>query len=68
LGTTIDVVVPDLRGFGVSDKHDVDAERYYSGLGQAQAIAALLDQLNITNAVLGGYDVGSFAGANACWN
>jgi pimeloyl-ACP methyl ester carboxylesterase len=60
LGTTVDVVVPDRRGFGLSDKHDVDAERYYSGLGQARAVAALLDQLNITKAVFGGYDVGSF--------
>jgi pimeloyl-ACP methyl ester carboxylesterase len=32
-----DVIAPDLRGFGESDKHHVDVEQHYSGLGQANA-------------------------------
>jgi pimeloyl-ACP methyl ester carboxylesterase len=55
-----DVVVPDLRGFGDSDKHVADAEEFYSGTGQAKGVIALMDELRIKGAVLGGYDVGSF--------
>jgi pimeloyl-ACP methyl ester carboxylesterase len=55
-----DVIAPDLRGFGESDKHHVDVEQHYSGLGQANAVIALADELGIKNAVFVGYDVGSF--------
>lgn len=55
-----DVVVPDLRGFGESDKHPADAEEICSGPGQARGVIALMDELGIQDAVLGGYDVGSF--------
>ncbi|MFK3797167.1 alpha/beta fold hydrolase [Pseudomonas sp. NPDC088444] len=55
-----DVVVPDLRGFGLSDKHEADAEYAYSGEGQARAVIALLDELKLTAAIVCGYDVGSF--------
>ena len=55
-----DVIVPDLRGFGQSDKHLADAETIYSGTGQAKAIIALMDELNVRGAVICGYDVGSF--------
>lgn len=55
-----DVLVPDLRGFGQSDKPDVDPEYYYSGQGQARGIIALMDELGLKNAVVCGYDVGSF--------
>jgi pimeloyl-ACP methyl ester carboxylesterase len=55
-----DVVAPDLRGFGQSDTHaDADPERFYSAPGQARGIIALMDELKIKDAVLGGYDVGS---------
>jgi pimeloyl-ACP methyl ester carboxylesterase len=60
LAAVAEVIVPDLRGFGESDKHPADAEGAYSGHGQARAIIALLDELEISGAVLGGYDVGSF--------
>lgn len=60
LGPSLDVLTVDLRGFGRSDKHDADPERFYSAPAQARAVAALLDELGITNAVFGGYDVGSF--------
>ena len=55
-----DVIVPDLRGFGESDKYQADAEEIYSGRGQANGVIALLEELAIKGAVIGGYDVGSF--------
>src|SRR5580692_9664995 len=51
-----DVVVPDLRGFGSSDKHLVDPEKVYSAAGQAKGIIALMDELRVSSAVLAGYD------------
>ncbi|MFC5952714.1 alpha/beta fold hydrolase [Pseudonocardia lutea] len=51
-----DVVWPDLRGFGESDRHpggDVAAA------GQAGGVLALLDELGLARAVVAGYDVGS---------
>jgi len=55
-----DVLVPDLRGFGLSDKHEADPEQIYSGKGQARAVIALMDELGLKNAIVCGYDVGSF--------
>ena len=55
-----DVIVPDLRGFGESDKYQADAEEIYSGRCQANGVIALLEELAIKGAVIGGYDVGSF--------
>jgi pimeloyl-ACP methyl ester carboxylesterase len=54
-----DVIVPDLRGFGDSDKHPVDPRRFYSADAQARSVAALLDELRLDRIVLGGYDIGS---------
>ena len=54
-----DVIVPDLRGFGQSDKHLVEPETVYSAPGQAKGVIALMDELGLNSAVLGGYDVGS---------
>ena len=54
-----DVIVPDLLGFGDSDKPDGDAEEVYSASGQASVISLFLDELGVHNAVLCGYDVGS---------
>jgi pimeloyl-ACP methyl ester carboxylesterase len=54
-----DVVVPDLRGFGESDKHMVDASEFYGALGQAHSVAALVDELGFERVVIGGYDIGS---------
>jgi pimeloyl-ACP methyl ester carboxylesterase len=53
-----DVLAPDLRGFGQSDKHEADLETTYSAHGQARAIAALMDELGVKDAVVAGYDVG----------
>lgn len=55
-----DVLVPDLRGFGQSDKHDADPQQFYSGQGQARAVIALMDELGIEQAIVCGYDIGSF--------
>jgi pimeloyl-ACP methyl ester carboxylesterase len=60
-----DVIVPDLRGFGESDKHVADAEEFYSGAGQASAVIALLEELGVSGAVVAGYDVGSFVAQTA---
>lgn len=51
------VVVPDLRGFGESDKHDAEPAEHYSA--QARSVAALIEELELGSAVVGGYDVGS---------
>ncbi len=54
-----DVVRPDLRGFGASDKH---AGGDYSAAGQVASVLGLLDELGIEQAVVAGYDVGSRVG------
>lgn len=54
-----DVVVPDLRGFGESDKHVADPAEQYSAVPQARSVAALIEELGLGPAVVVGYDVGS---------
>ncbi|WP_250475344.1 alpha/beta hydrolase [Caballeronia sp. GAFFF1] len=53
-------VVPDLRGFGRSDKHSEGGNKAYSRDGQVRAVIALMDELELTDAVLVGYDIGGF--------
>jgi pimeloyl-ACP methyl ester carboxylesterase len=55
----LDVVVPDLRGFGESDKLRVDPAAGYSAAAQARSIIALAEELGLRDVVLGGYDIGS---------
>lgn len=57
-----DVVVPDLRGFGASEKHDRDPAEQYSAAAQARSLTALLDELGLSGVVVAGYDVGSRVG------
>jgi pimeloyl-ACP methyl ester carboxylesterase len=52
----VEVTVPDLRGFGESDKH---ADGDYSASGQARSVVGLLDELGVGAAVVAGYDIGS---------
>jgi pimeloyl-ACP methyl ester carboxylesterase len=59
LADSADVIAPDLRGFGKSDKHRSAAEAY-SRDGQARAMIALLEELHLTNVVVCGYDIGAF--------
>lgn len=54
-----DVVVPDLRGFGESDKHDRDPATDYSAAAQARSVLGLIDELGLAEPVIAGYDIGS---------
>ncbi len=62
LAGSCDVVVPDLRGFGGSDKHRLDPAEFYGAAAQARSVAALVEELGISEIVVGGYDVGSRVG------
>jgi pimeloyl-ACP methyl ester carboxylesterase len=57
--SAMDVVVPDLRGFGGSDKHRRDPAGYYSADAQARSVIGLIEELRLERPVLGGYDIGS---------
>lgn len=59
LADVADVVVPDLRGFGGSDKHAVDVRHFYSASAQAASVVGLINELGMTRVVLVGYDIGS---------
>jgi pimeloyl-ACP methyl ester carboxylesterase len=54
-----EVVVPDLRGFGHSDKHEADPAKQYNGPAQARSVAGLITGLGLTRPVVVGYDIGS---------
>jgi len=58
LDGTVDLVVPDLRGFGESDRHEAVLDAYSAG-GQAASVLGLIDELGLEQPVLVGYDVGS---------
>jgi len=59
LSGSADVVVPDLRGFGESDKHPADPAAQYSADAQARSVVGLIEELGLTRPVLAGYDIGS---------
>jgi pimeloyl-ACP methyl ester carboxylesterase len=54
-----DVVVPDLRGFGESDKHQADPAAQYNASAQARSVLGLIDELRLGRPVIAGYDIGS---------
>jgi pimeloyl-ACP methyl ester carboxylesterase len=54
-----DVIVPDLRGFGESDKHTADPAAQYSAVAQARSLIGLIGELALGPVVLAGYDIGS---------
>lgn len=58
----LDVVVPDLRGFGESDKHLLDPAAAYSAAAQARSVVALVEELGLRDVVIAGYDIGSRIG------
>jgi pimeloyl-ACP methyl ester carboxylesterase len=58
----LDVIVPDLRGFGESDKHLVDPAAAYSAAAQARSLVALIGELDLDGVVIAGYDIGSWTG------
>ncbi|GJH13255.1 alpha/beta fold hydrolase [Caballeronia novacaledonica] len=53
-------IVPDLRGFGMSDKHLENGNNAFSREGQVKAVAALMDEFELEDAILVGYDIGGF--------
>jgi len=53
-----DVVVPDLRGFGGSDRHDRRPADAYSAAAQADSVCGLIEELQLERPVIAGYDVG----------
>ena len=53
------MIVPDLRGFGESDKHLSDPVRAYSADAQARSVLGLIDELALDSPVVAGYDIGS---------
>jgi pimeloyl-ACP methyl ester carboxylesterase len=59
LGGDADVVVPDLRGFGGSDRHDRPPSEAYSADAQADSVCGLIEELELDRPVIAGYDVGS---------
>ena len=59
LGDSVEVVAPDLRGFGESDKHPVEPARAYSLGAQTASVMALIEELGLRRPVIAGYDVGS---------
>jgi pimeloyl-ACP methyl ester carboxylesterase len=54
-----DAIVPDLRGFGASDKHAADPGEQFSVAGQARSVIGLIEELGIEPPVVCGYDIGS---------
>src|SRR6478735_1057095 len=50
----LDVIVPDLRGFGGSDKHAVSVSHFYSASAQAASVVGLIRELGLTGVVLAG--------------
>jgi pimeloyl-ACP methyl ester carboxylesterase len=58
----LDVIVPDLRGFGDSDKHLADPATAYSAAAQARSVLALIEELGLAGLVIAGYDIGSRIG------
>jgi pimeloyl-ACP methyl ester carboxylesterase len=54
-----EVVAPDLRGFGESDKHPADPAVQYTAAAQARSVAELITELGLDRPVVFGYDVGS---------
>ena len=54
-----EVIVPDLRGFGASDKHHEDPAAAYSASAQARSVLGLIDELGLDGPVVAGYDIGS---------
>jgi pimeloyl-ACP methyl ester carboxylesterase len=54
-----DVVVPDLRGFGESDKYLEDPTVAYSAAAQARSVLGLIEELGLADPLIAGYDIGS---------
>jgi pimeloyl-ACP methyl ester carboxylesterase len=58
LGDAFTTVVPDLRGFGESDK-SASEPAPYGAAGQVASVLGLIEELALERPVVAGYDVGS---------
>jgi pimeloyl-ACP methyl ester carboxylesterase len=54
-----ELVVPDLRGFGESDRHAERPTVAFAAAGQAASVRGLVTELGLVRPVLVGYDIGS---------
>jgi len=59
LSASADVIAPDFRGFGDSDRPDVAPVEGYAPEVLAQDLLALLDGLGISRVVVAAYDIGA---------
>jgi pimeloyl-ACP methyl ester carboxylesterase len=59
LAPSFDVVVPDLRGFGESEKHVAEPAVAYGADGQSRSVVGLVEELGLDRPVFAGYDIGS---------
>jgi pimeloyl-ACP methyl ester carboxylesterase len=59
LADRAEVIVPDFRGFGESDKHDRPPLEAYTREQQAASVLALIDELGLGQVIVAGYDIGS---------
>lgn len=55
----VEIVAPDLRGFGQSDKHALEPDGHYDAAAQARSVAGLIEELGNGPVVVGAYDIGS---------
>jgi len=54
LSAAADVIVPDLRGFGESDKHEAEPASQYGAAAQARSIVGLISELALRRPVIAG--------------
>jgi pimeloyl-ACP methyl ester carboxylesterase len=54
-----DVIRPDLRGFGESDRHERPPAEAYSADAQAESVLGLIAELDLERPLIAGYDIGS---------
>ncbi|HET9782035.1 MAG TPA: alpha/beta hydrolase [Candidatus Dormibacteraeota bacterium] len=66
LGRHAEVIAPDLRGFGESDKHPQDPTVAYSASAQARSVLQLIEELGLERPLLAGYDIGSRIAQTIC--
>ncbi len=59
LADRADVIAPDFRGFGDSDKPDVPPTEGYTAAVMTDDLVALLDGLEIGEVVVAGHDIGA---------